>query len=78
MNEPLLHEGLNLLLYGMGTVIIFLTVLVAVTVLMSALITRFSAADDSSASVSTSPVPSEVDERVLEIIQQAINQHRRR
>ena len=36
---PLIYEGLNLALYGMGTVFVFLTLLVLATTLMSWLVT---------------------------------------
>ena len=36
----LIDQGLNLMLYGMGTVFVFLTVLVGATVLMSSLVNR--------------------------------------
>jgi sodium pump decarboxylase gamma subunit len=35
---PLLSEGLNLVIYGMGTVFVFLTLLVLATMLMSWLV----------------------------------------
>ena len=37
MNANLIDQGLNLLVYGMGTVFVFLTVLVGATTLMSRL-----------------------------------------
>ena len=37
---PLVSEGLNLALYGMGTVFVFLTLLVLATMLMSWLVTH--------------------------------------
>ncbi|GHA04645.1 hypothetical protein GCM10008090_12560 [Arenicella chitinivorans] len=42
MQETLIDQGLNLMLYGMGTVFVFLTILVFATVLMSRIVTRFS------------------------------------
>lgn len=41
MTTNLMDEGLTLMLAGMGTVFVFLTVLVIVTTLMSRLVTRF-------------------------------------
>ena len=38
MNANLIDQGLNLLIYGMGTVFVFLTILVGATALMSKLI----------------------------------------
>ena len=40
----LIDQGLNLMLYGMGTVFVFLTVLVGATVLMSSLVNRIAPA----------------------------------
>ena len=40
--SPLVSEGLNLALYGMGTVFVFLTMLVFVTMFMSWLVLKFS------------------------------------
>lgn len=40
VNEPLIAQGLELMLVGMGTVFVFLTALVAATRLMSALVLR--------------------------------------
>ena len=42
----LINEGLTLMLAGMGTVFVFLTVLVIVMTLMSRLIARFQVAAD--------------------------------
>lgn len=41
--EDLLTQGFTLLVYGMGVVFVFLTLLVGATRTMSALVTRFSA-----------------------------------
>jgi oxaloacetate decarboxylase gamma subunit len=76
MTSPLLQQGLDLMVYGMGTVFLFLTLLVAVTALMSSLVSRFLPDKPEPLAVSTSPPA--VDERTLAIIQQAIDQHRKR
>ena len=44
MQETIIEQGTTLMLYGMGTVFIFLTLLVFATTLMSYLVTRFSPA----------------------------------
>ena len=41
MANSLINEGLTLMLVGMGTVFVFLTILVAATTLMSRLVARF-------------------------------------
>lgn len=40
MQDNLIDQGLNLMLYGMGTVFVFLTILVMATALMSEIVTR--------------------------------------
>ncbi|WP_461480782.1 OadG family protein [Porticoccus sp.] len=78
MNNPLLQQGLDLMIYGMGTVFVFLVLLVAVTILMSALITRcFPEKAALSPGQQESPV-APVDEHLLAILQQAIDQHLKR
>ena len=68
------EQGLDLMLYGMGTVFLFLTLLVIVTALMSIAVTRWLPDDDH-------PLPSAessigVDGRVLAIIEAALAKHR--
>ena len=79
MEGSLISQGLELMLYGMGTVIVFLTMLVFATGLMSRLVMRFDppmseprppAATDSA---STGP-----DAKTLAAISAAIHQHRTR
>lgn len=57
--QPLLQQGLDLMIFGMGTVFIFLAVLVAVTTLVSVVI-RYFFSDDfiSEAAVIASPITS--------------------
>ncbi len=45
MQQSLLQQGLQLMLFGMGTVFIFLVVLIACTTLMSRAVLRFAPAD---------------------------------
>ena len=67
---PLLSEGFNLAMYGMGTVFVFLTLLVFATTLMSWLVAK------------TEPAPStaesSIDPRKLAAITAAVHQHRNR
>lgn len=67
-------DGLNLMLYGMGTVFVFLTLLVACTSIMSALVTRFyqEPAAESAAKDSRS-----MDSKTIAIIKAAIAEHRK-
>ncbi|WP_049721295.1 OadG family protein [Gilvimarinus polysaccharolyticus] len=41
MQNILLQQGMDLMIYGMGTVLVFLTLLVIATVIMSRFVTRF-------------------------------------
>lgn len=66
---PLVTEGLNLAIYGMGTVFVFLTLLVLATMLMSRLV----------AGTSVEPAPeAPIDGRKLAAITAAVHQHRNR
>jgi oxaloacetate decarboxylase gamma subunit len=65
------------MLYGMGTVFIFLTLLVIVTTLMSTLVRRWLPEEDATSPPAASS-SSDVDGRVLAIIQAAIDKHRSR
>ena len=47
MDSSLIAQGVDLLIYGMGTVFTFLTLLVGITSLMSSLVNRI--ADDEAA-----------------------------
>ena len=67
---PLISEGLNLALYGMGTVFVFLTLLVLATMLMSRLV-----AHPETAAVVALPADS-ADARTMAAITAAIHQHR--
>ncbi len=78
MQDSLIDQGLNLMLFGMGTVFVFLTLLVFATTLMSRLVTRFApeaAPLASSPQVSTATSPN-VDSKTVRIIEKAIAAHR--
>jgi oxaloacetate decarboxylase gamma subunit len=69
---PLVSEGLNLALYGMGTVFVFLTLLVLATMLMSRLIAPEKA-------VPFVAIPSDLENASkMAAITAAIHQHRNR
>ena len=69
---PLVSEGLNLALYGMGTVFVFLTLLVLATMIMSWLV-----APKETAAVTALPVDLAGDRKIAAITA-AIHQHRNR
>jgi len=77
MDSLLISQGLDLLLYGMGTVFTFLTLLVGLTALMSRTVVRFSR--EESLDIQAEPQQKHsatVDKRIVIVIQAAIDQHR--
>tara|TARA_B110000977_G_C10927069_1_gene435541 strand:- start:619 stop:840 length:222 start_codon:yes stop_codon:yes gene_type:complete len=69
--SDLLLEGLNLAMYGMGTVFVFLTLLVGATTLMSRLLRE-------APTVVTSVTPAaQAEPRLLAAITAAVHQYRK-
>ncbi|CAB9540186.1 Oxaloacetate decarboxylase Na(+) pump, gamma chain (EC 4.1.1.3) [uncultured Gammaproteobacteria bacterium] len=68
----LIAEALNLTLFGMGFVFLFLTLLVFVTKLMSIIIQRI----NRQASVAVNGMDDELDEETKFVIEEAIKIHR--
>ena len=84
MGADLLQQGLNLMLFGMGTVFVFLALLVIGTTLMSSIVTKYfpepiveeiNRPPSNTLNSAISGV-SPVDTKTLRIIQEAINLHR--
>lgn len=78
VQEGLMQQGVDLMLYGMGTVAVFLTLLVVATVIMSSFIQRFfpqEEVDIPSPGATTAPAGIN-DPKLLAIIKAAIDQHR--
>ncbi|UTW45541.1 OadG family protein [bacterium SCSIO 12696] len=78
MTDSLLQQGANLMLMGMGTVFVFLAILVVATTVMSRVVNRLSPEE-----VVPEPEPvvapsGAVDKRVVQIIQAALDKHRGR
>ena len=79
MQESLFSQGFTLLSYGMGTVFVFLTLLILVTVCVSGLMVKFfPEAEPAPAKprASSKPKSTQVSPKTLKIIQAAIDQHR--
>ena len=73
MQGSLIDQGLELMLYGMGTVVVFLTLLVLVTIAMSTLIQRFAPPPPPA---DKPPVSAGPDPSIVAAITAAIHQHR--
>lgn len=79
-SQALLSEAFVLLVLGMGTVFVFLALLVVVTTFMSSLLTRYAPAPPPKASASNLPPAAGVppaDQTLLAVIGAAIHAHRR-
>ena len=79
MSETVLQQGIELMLFGMGTVFVFLTLLVSATFSMSAFIDRYLAKpNEPSGGAEPVVVGNAIDPKVVRIIQAALDQHRTR
>lgn len=83
MESTLVSQGYDLLLYGMGTVFAFLTLLVGITTLMSVVVNKLivdvpeaTPSAVLNASNGTAGAGSTVEPRILKVIQAVITQHR--
>ncbi len=80
MQPSILEQGFDLMLFGMGTVFVFLTLLVFATRIMSWAVNRFFPEPEPIMAASPAqPSPGStaaVDPKVLAVIQEAIHQHR--
>lgn len=84
MQDTIIDQGFSLMLYGMGTVFVFLTILVFATGLMSTLVNKFS--PEKAVEPKKTPKPSSNNTgsatapspQVLDAIKQAIAVHRQR
>ncbi len=78
MTGTLIDQGLELMLFGMGTVLVFLTLLVFATLLMSGLLARFAPPEPVAVvQPGARPAPA-IDDTLLAVITAAIHQHRSR
>lgn len=78
MHDLLLQQGFDLMLYGMGTVLTFLTILVITTALMSVVMQRFFPDPDISSPVDDEPATpmAAVSRKTQAIIKAALDKHR--
>ena len=76
----MIADGLNLMIYGMGTVFVFLTLLVLITMAMSSLVLKFSPEEPQPSATlgQQSSQLSAQDPKLVAIIQAAISAHKKR
>jgi oxaloacetate decarboxylase gamma subunit len=80
MQATIMEQGVDMMIFGMGTVFVFLTVLVIATTLMSALITRYLPEPEPLPVRQPRPATAlqqGVDPTTLAVIKAALEQHRR-
>lgn len=80
MQPSLIDQGLNLMVFGMSTVFVFLTILVLATMLMSRLVTRLNTRNDIDApanGASNQTCANKPSPQVLQAIKLAIAEHRK-
>lgn len=85
MADTLMQQGTDLMLFGMGSVLVFLTMLVVAMVTMSAVVRRWFAEPEPEpinnrareSGQSSRPAP-QVSDQTLAIIKAAVEQHRAR
>ena len=80
MEETLITQGGDLMLFGMGTVFVFLTALVGITMLMSYIVNNRFPEDldlEMDGGISLG-LPAKVDPKIVQAIQGALDQHRGR
>lgn len=79
MQNALIEQGFSLMLYGMGVVFIFLTLLIFATIGLSQVVQRwFPQADEPEKPVRKKSSKTAVSPLTIKIIQAAIEQHRAR
>ena len=73
----MLSQGINLMLYGMGTVFVFLTLLVLCTMAMSTVAARFFDAVTDRAPSGAEPTGRQMpSQKLISVIEAAIARHR--
>ena len=85
MQGDIVAQGIELMLYGMGTVVLFLALLVAATTAMSGIMGRYFPEPESTADTalrrlhgSDKAAPQAQDPKLVVAISAAIHQHRNR
>ncbi len=79
MSASIVEQGVELMLFGMGTVIVFLGLLVLATTTMSRLVSRYFPEPEPAPAPArvAGPTPA-ADDQLVAVISAAIHQHRNR
>jgi len=83
MQEDIVAQGFELMLYGMGTVVVFLALLIATTTLMSRVVGRYfpeaEAVAVTRAPATTAPISKAgAEAELVAVISAAVQQHRKK
>ena len=76
MQQDIMQQGVNLMLFGMGSVFIFLTVLVIATTIMSSFVQRFLPEAPEPQPAAPKAPAGVTDPKLLAIIKAAVDQPR--
>lgn len=79
MEPSIVQQGIELMLFGMGTVFVFLALLVVATICMSAVVERLPEAEPPQVSKETAASPSAMsDQTLVAVITASIHKYRSR
>lgn len=80
MSEPsLVTQGLELMIFGMGVVFVFLTMLVYVTGFMSSLVSKYAPEEAVPVQPARRPAPQPgIDPQLVKVLSAAVKEHRAR
>ncbi len=78
MQQDIVSQGVELMLYGMGTVVVFLALLVVATTMMSAFVGRYFPEAENPPARPRKPVAAPADNELVAVITAAVHQHRGR
>lgn len=76
MQQDIMQQGVDLMLFGMGSVFVFLTVLVIATTIMSSFVQRFLPEAPEPQPAAPRATASVTDPKLLAVIKAAVDQHR--
>lgn len=76
--QSLISQGLELMIFGMGVVFVFLTMLVYVTGFMSKLVNKLASEQEVVAAPVRTAKPQGVDPQLLKVLSAAVKEHRAR